>query len=82
MSMDREKLWQAYLDGELSIAETSEFEATLNAEERDRLQAEKSFESGLADALSEGAGFGQFLRIGGNGKNTEYQHGGSNNLGN
>lgn len=55
MSLDREKIWQAYLDGELTVGETAEFETTLGAEERERLAGEKQFEAGLAEVLSNSA---------------------------
>lgn len=53
MSTKKDFLWQAYLDGELSVGEMSEFEASLTSEERVRLAAEMKFESGLAERLSE-----------------------------
>ena len=53
MSINREHLWQAYLDGELSVIEMSEFEASLNEDERERLAADMRFEGGLAERLSQ-----------------------------
>ena len=53
MSINREHLWHAYLDGELTVIEMSEFEASLNQDERERLAAEMQFESGLAERLSQ-----------------------------
>lgn len=55
MSTKKDFLWQAYLDGELSVGEMSEFEASLTSEERERLAAEMQFEGGLAERLSEDA---------------------------
>lgn len=53
MSINREHLWQAYLDGELTVIEMSEFEASLNEDERERLAGEMRFEGGLAERLSQ-----------------------------
>lgn len=53
MSINREHLWQAYLDGELTVIEMSEFEASLNEDEREQLAAEMRFEGGLAERLSQ-----------------------------
>lgn len=47
----RDKLWTAYMDGELSSSEASEFDESLTSEERGRLAAEMRLESALADAL-------------------------------
>ena len=55
MSFDREKMWQAYLDDELTVGETTEFGATLSSEVRDHLAGEKQFEAGLAEVLSRDA---------------------------
>lgn len=55
MSMDKEKSWQAYLDGELSAGEASEFEEGLSAEARERVGAEMRFENALADTLGQDA---------------------------
>lgn len=55
MSIERERHWQAYLDGELSASEASEFEESLSAGERERVAAELRFESALADALGQDA---------------------------
>ena len=46
---------QAYLDGELTVGEIAEFEATLSPEECERLAGEKQFEAGLAEAMSRDA---------------------------
>jgi len=50
---DNDKLWMAYLDGQMSASEALSFEATLAPEERDRLAQEMRMERGLADALAE-----------------------------
>lgn len=55
MSMDEKKAWQAYLDGELSVSEASEFEENLSDGERERLAAEVHFENSLANHLSRDA---------------------------
>lgn len=55
MKGNKDKLWQAYLDGELSVTEMAEFEETLGPDERAALAADRRFEAGLADALSRGA---------------------------
>lgn len=55
MNDNREHLWQAYLDGELSVTEMAEFEQSLTPEDQNRLTAEKRFESGLAERLAEDA---------------------------
>ena len=52
MRMDeREKLWMAYLDGEMTSTEAAAFDASLTPEERARLAGEMRLESGLAAAL-------------------------------
>ena len=48
---NREQLWQAYLDGELSACEAAQFETTLSEAERRRLAAELRFDRALADRL-------------------------------
>ena len=53
MSINREHLWQAYIDGELTVIEMSEFEASLNEDECQQLVAEIQFEGGLAERLSQ-----------------------------
>ena len=55
MRENRELMRQAYLDGELSASEASEFEATLNPADRERLAAEVHFENGLAERLAQDA---------------------------
>jgi len=52
MNRHRDPLWSAYLDGELTAAEASEFDARLNAEERERMAAEVRLESGIAERLA------------------------------
>ena len=46
-----EDLWNAYIDGELSASEASEFEASLSDEDRALLAGEMQFENALADRL-------------------------------
>ena len=46
-------LWQAYLDGEMSACEASEFEATLTPEQRVRIADELTFETACQARLSE-----------------------------
>jgi len=48
---NREQLWQAYLDGELSACEAAQFEATLSDAEQRQLAAEMRFDRALADRL-------------------------------
>jgi anti-sigma factor RsiW len=54
MSAHRDELWSAYLDGELSAAEASEFDQSLTPDERERLNAELRVEHALSDALARG----------------------------
>ncbi len=54
MSMDQEKAWSAYLDGELSTPEASAFEASLADRGYRRLEAEMKLEAGIAEALCTG----------------------------
>ncbi|GMV99459.1 MAG: hypothetical protein AMXMBFR84_05980 [Candidatus Hydrogenedentota bacterium] len=49
-----DKLWSAYLDGELSASEASEFDQTLTPAARERLSREMRFEKCIADSLSTG----------------------------
>jgi hypothetical protein len=52
MSMnEREKLWMAYVDGEMTASEASAFDETLTSADRDRLSAEACIEAGLAQHL-------------------------------
>lgn len=55
MKENKEHLWHAYLDGELSAIEAVKFEASLTDAEQARLAAETRFERALAERLSEGA---------------------------
>lgn len=52
---EREKLWMAYLDGEMTSTEAAAFDESLTSEERSRLAGEMRLESGLAEALAAGA---------------------------
>lgn len=52
---NREQLWQAYLDGELSACEAAQFETTLSDAERRRVAAELRFDRALADRLRRNA---------------------------
>jgi anti-sigma factor RsiW len=54
MNESRERLWQAYVDGELSAAEAAEFENALSPTEREKLAQETRFEHALADTLARG----------------------------
>ncbi len=49
---EREKLWMAYLDGQMSAAEASAFDESLTAEEREQLAAEMRLEAGIAERLA------------------------------
>lgn len=49
-------LWGAYLDGQMSAAEASAFDAALDPPTRDRLAAELRLEAGIADRLCQGTG--------------------------
>lgn len=55
MHENREQLWQAYLDAELSITEAAGFEASLTDAERELLAADMQFERVLAERLIHGA---------------------------
>lgn len=55
MNENKEHLWQAYLDGELSAIEAADFESSLTDAEQARLMADMRFERVLAERLSEGA---------------------------
>lgn len=52
MSPNKENLWSAYIDGELSAAEASAFDQSLSPDERARLAAEMQFENKIAEALT------------------------------
>jgi hypothetical protein len=53
MNTDREQMWQAYVDGELSACEAAQFETSLTEAERTRLAAEMRFERALSEQLRE-----------------------------
>ena len=55
MDGKKERLWQAYLDGELSTGESAEFEQSLSPSEREGLASEMRFERALAERLGENA---------------------------
>lgn len=52
MHENREQLWQAYVDAELSVTEAAEFEVSLTEVERGRLADDMQFERVLAERLS------------------------------
>ncbi|GMU94455.1 MAG: hypothetical protein AMXMBFR4_35130 [Candidatus Hydrogenedentota bacterium] len=54
MTMQREKLWLAYLDGELGAAEAAEFDQSLSQVEKEQLGAEIRLERGMAETLTRG----------------------------
>jgi hypothetical protein len=54
MSMDQEKAWSAYLDGEMSTPEASAFESSLAERGYRRLEAEMKLEAGMAETLCTG----------------------------
>ena len=55
MSAQKDKMWSASLDGELSAAETAEFEHALTPAQKSALAAEMELERALAQRLSRGA---------------------------
>ncbi len=55
MHENREQLWHAYVDAELSATEAAGFEASLTEPEREQLAADMQFERVLAERLSHGA---------------------------
>ncbi len=55
MSHERDRLWSAYLDGELSSREAADFHQTVSPEERERLVWEARLETALAERLSAGS---------------------------
>lgn len=59
MAQHKEHLWQAYIDGQLSAAEASEFEESLTPEERELLAADVCFERRLGERLSQPLGIPQ-----------------------
>lgn len=56
MAQHSEHLWQAYIDGQLSAAEASEFEESLTPGERELLAADAGFERRLGEKLSQPLG--------------------------
>jgi len=52
MNTNDDKIWGAYLDGELSATEAAEFDAALTPRQRERVARELHFESALADRLT------------------------------
>ena len=54
MNTQKDRLWLAYLDGELATSEAAEFDQSLRPEEKDRLQAEIRFECALGEVLGQG----------------------------
>jgi hypothetical protein len=52
MSTHRDKMWLAYLDGELSASEAAEFDQLLTPADKERLTAEVRFERALGEALA------------------------------
>lgn len=55
MDNTKEQMWQAYIDGELSVTEMAGFEASLTPEEQEQLVADVQFDRGLSERLSEDA---------------------------
>jgi hypothetical protein len=53
MNNDKEQLWQAYIDGELSATEMASFEASLNALEQEQLRSDMQFDRGICHRLTE-----------------------------
>ncbi len=51
METQHDKLWSAYLDGELSATEADRFDESLTEGERERLAAETHFERALSEKL-------------------------------
>ncbi len=52
MSHERDRLWSAYLDGELSSREAADFHQTVSPEERVRLALEMRLETALVERLT------------------------------
>lgn len=50
---EKEQMWQAYIDGELSATEMASFESLLTPGERELLTADVKFERGIVQKLSE-----------------------------
>jgi len=55
MNMPDENTRQAYIDGELSVSEMTEFEKTLSPNELQQLTSEKKFDCAVADQLAQHA---------------------------
>lgn len=53
---EKEQLWQAYMDGELSATEMANFENSLPPNERELLTSDVQLERGIIDRLSEDDG--------------------------
>ncbi len=51
MNRDREQMWQAYVDGELSACEAAQFESSLTEPERARLTSEMRLERALSERM-------------------------------
>lgn len=54
MNTNREQKWQAYIDGELSACETTDFEATLSEVDKRMLAADTSFNRKLNQFINQG----------------------------
>jgi anti-sigma factor RsiW len=52
--MQREHMWSAYLDGELSASEAAEFDQSLTPHEKELLQSEVRFEGAMGEFLGRG----------------------------
>lgn len=55
MNDNREHMWQAYIDGELTATEMARFEASLSIEEQQQLVSDTQFDRGLSERLAEDA---------------------------
>lgn len=55
MDDQRDKMWNAYLDGELPASEAAAFDQSMTPDERKRLEGELAFERSCAEALSRDA---------------------------
>ncbi|MFA6243994.1 MAG: hypothetical protein WC655_23835 [Candidatus Hydrogenedentales bacterium] len=55
MSIANDRMWSAYLDGELGASEASEFDRGLTVSEKRRMAGEVVLERALADVLGRGA---------------------------
>ena len=55
MNTQRDNMWSAYMDGELSARDAAEFDESLTAEERETLAGEMRLERDLAEVLSRDA---------------------------